>query len=296
LTSQPSQRLIGKNPKTFRLQGPGLDLELGSHVLLMGVLNITPDSFSDGGRFLKTDDAIRRAEALAEEGADLIDVGGESSRPGSDPVPVEEEIRRVVPVIEQLANRLPIPISIDTYKADVARRAVAAGARIINDISALRFDPEMARLAAREGVPVVLMHMQGTPKDMQAHPVYTDVIREITEFFEARIRFAEQAGIARERIVLDPGIGFGKTTDHNLEILARLDEFRSAGRPLLIGPSRKSFIGRVLGLPVEERLEGTAAAAAVGILNGASILRVHDVRAMGRVARMVEAIERFRHD
>ena len=261
----------------------------------MGVLNITPDSFSDGGRFLKTDDAIRRAEALAEEGADLIDIGGESSRPGSKPVPVEEEIRRVVPVIEQIANRLTVPISIDTTKAAVARQALAAGARIINDISALRFDPEMARLAAREAVPVVLTHMQGTPNDMQAHPVYADVVREITEFFETRVRFAEQAGITRERIVLDPGIGFGKTTDHNLEILARLDEFRTVGCPLLIGPSRKSFIGRVLSLPVEERLEGTAAAVAVGILNGASIIRVHDVRAMARVARMVEAIERFRH-
>lgn len=289
------ERLIGTNQQIVRLQGPGLDLELGSRVLFMGVLNVTPDSFSDGGRFLKTDDAIRRAEALADEGADLIDVGGESSRPGAAAVSIEEEIRRVVPVIEQLAKRLPIPISIDTTKAEVGRRALAAGARMINDISALRFDPEMAPLAARAGVPVVLMHMQGTPKDMQDHPVYTDVVREITEFFEARIRFAEQAGIARERIVLDPGIGFGKTTDHNLEILARLDEFRSVGRPLLIGPSRKSFIGRVLGLPVEERLEGTAAAVAVGILNGASIIRVHDVRAMGRVARTVEAIKRFRH-
>ncbi|MBI3811791.1 MAG: dihydropteroate synthase [Nitrospirae bacterium] len=262
----------------------------------MGVLNVTPDSFSDGGRFLETDDAIRQAETLAEEGADLIDVGGESSRPGAVAVPIEEEIRRVVPVIEQLARRLRIPISIDTTKADVARRAVAAGARIINDISALRMDPDMAPLAAREGVPVVLMHMQGTPRDMQAHPVYDDVVREISAFFETRIRFAEQSGISRERIVLDPGIGFGKTIDHNLEILARMDEFRSLGRPILIGPSRKSFIGRVLGLPVEERLEGTAAAVAVGILHGASIIRVHDVRAMGRVSRMAKAIERFRHD
>ena len=261
----------------------------------MGILNVTPDSFSDGGLFLKTDDAIRRAEALVEEGAALIDVGGESSRPGSDPVPAEEEIRRVVPVIEHLSKRLPIPISIDTSKAGVARRAIAAGARIINDISALRFDPEMAPLAAETGVPVVLMHMQGTPKEMQARPVYADVVREITAFFESRIRFAEQAGIGRDRILLDPGIGFGKTTEHNLEILARLSEFRSLGRPVLIGPSRKSFIGRVLDLPAEERLEGTAAAVAVGILHGASILRVHDVRAMIRVTRMVEAIERFRH-
>jgi dihydropteroate synthase len=290
------KQLIGTNQTTFRLQGPGLDLELGSSVRIMGILNITPDSFSDGGRFLKPDDAIRRAEALAEEGADLIDIGGESSRPGAETVPIEEEIRRVVPVIEQLVRRLSIPISVDTCKSDVARRALAAGARIINDISALRFDPDMAPLAAREGVPVVLMHMQGTPKDMQSRPVYTDVVREISAFFETRIRFAEQAGIARERLVLDPGIGFGKTTDHNLEILARLDEFRSLGRPILIGPSRKSFIGRVLDLPVEERMEGTAAAVAVAILNGASIIRVHDVRAMSRVARTVRAIQRFRHD
>ncbi|MBI3994494.1 MAG: dihydropteroate synthase [Nitrospirae bacterium] len=262
----------------------------------MGILNVTPDSFSDGGLFLKTDDAIRRAEALVEEGADLIDVGGESSRPGADPVPAEEEIRRVVPVIEHLSKRLSVPISIDTSKAGVALRAIAAGARIINDISALRFDPEMAPLAAETGAPVVLMHMQGTPKEMQARPVYTDVVREITAFFKSRIRFAERSGIARDRILLDPGIGFGKTTEHNLEILARLSEFRSLGRPVLIGPSRKSFIGRVLDLPAAERLEGTAAAVAAGILHGASIVRVHDVRAMVRVARMVEAIERFRHD
>jgi dihydropteroate synthase len=295
LSPHPSQRLIGKNHPTFRLQGPELDLELGPRKLLMGILNVTPDSFSDGGLFLKLDDAIRRAETLAAEGADLIDIGGASSRPGADPVTLEEEIRRVVPVIETLSNRLPVPISIDTTKAEVARRAVLAGARIINDISALRFDPEMAPLASREGVPVVLMHMQGTPKSMQAHPEYSDVVREITEFFHERIRFAERSGITRERIVLDPGIGFGKTVDHNLEILARLDEFRSIGCPLLIGPSRKSFIGQILGLPAEERLEGTAAAVAVGILNGASIIRVHDVTAMRRVARMVEAIERFRH-
>lgn len=295
MTSHPSQSMIAKSHPTFRLQGPELDLELGPRALLMGVLNITPDSFSDGGLFLQPDDAIRRAETLAEEGADLIDIGGESSRPGADPVTLEEEIRRVVPVIETLSNRLSVPISIDTTKAEVARRALLAGARIINDISALRFDSEMAALAAREGVPVVLMHMQGTPKSMQAHPDYTDVVREITEFFHERIRFSERIGIPRERIVLDPGIGFGKTADHNLEILARLDEFRPIGRPLLIGPSRKSFIGQILGLPAEERLEGTAAAVAVGILNGASIIRVHDVKSMRRVARMVEAIERFRH-
>jgi dihydropteroate synthase len=261
----------------------------------MGILNVTPDSFSDGGLFLKTDEAIRRADVMAEEGADLIDIGGESSRPGADPVPVEEEIRRVVPVIECLAKRLTIPISIDTVKADVARQALGAGARIVNDISALRFDPKMAPLVAREDVPVVLMHMQGTPKTMQAHPVYADVIREIRDFFEARIQSAERSGISRDRIVLDPGIGFGKTAEHNLEILSRLAEFGAIGRPLLIGPSRKSFIGQALGLPVEERLEGTAAAVAVGVLNGASIIRVHDVRSMSRVVRMVEAVKRVRH-
>ena len=295
MTLQPVQQAISKNPPTFHLRGPGLDLSIGPRALLMGILNITPDSFSDGGLFLKTDEAIRRAEALAEEGADLLDIGGESSRPGADPVPAEEEIRRVIPVIERLAKRLTIPISIDTVKADVARRALAAGARIVNDISALRFDPEMTSLVAREGVPVVLMHMLGTPKIMQAHPVYADVVLEIRDFFETRIQWAERSGISRDRIVLDPGIGFGKTTGHNLEILSRLGEFVTIGQPLLIGPSRKSFIGQVLGLPVEERGEGTAAAVAIGVLNGASIIRVHDVKAIGRVVRMVEAMKRVRH-
>ncbi|HTN43746.1 MAG TPA: dihydropteroate synthase [Nitrospiria bacterium] len=295
MASQPVQHAIPTHPPTFHLRGPGLELSLGPRTLLMGILNVTPDSFSDGGLFLKADEAIRRAEVLAEEGADLIDIGGESSRPGADSVPVEEEIRRVVPVIESLAKRLRIPISIDTMKAEVARRALAAGARIVNDISALRFDPEMGPLVAREGVPVVLMHMQGTPKTMQAHPMYTDVILEIRDFFETRVQWAERSGISRDRIVLDPGIGFGKTTEHNLEILSRLAEFGTIGRPLLIGPSRKSFIGQALGLPVAERLEGTAAAVAVGVLNGASIIRVHDVRAMVRVVRMVEAMKRDRH-
>lgn len=295
MTSQPVENVTPKNPSAFHLRGPGLDLVFGPRTLLMGILNITPDSFSDGGLHFKPDEAFRRAEALAEEGADLLDVGGESSRPGADPVSVEEEIRRVVPVIERLSKRLPIPISIDTVKAEVARRSLAAGARIINDISALRFDPEMAPLAAREGVPVVLMHMQGSPKSMQVRPVYSDVIREIGDFFESRMQGAEQAGISRDRIILDPGIGFGKTPEHNLEILSRLDELAAIGVPLLIGPSRKSFIGHVLGLPVEKRLEGTAAAVAVGVLKGASIVRVHDVEAMARVVRMVDAIKQGRH-
>jgi len=290
-----SSRSTVGDRRTYHLQGPGLDLALGQRVLLMGILNVTPDSFSDGGLYFKSEEAIRRGEDLVQAGADLIDIGGESSRPGADPVSVDEEIRRVVPVIEALSKRCPVPISIDTCKAEVARQALASGARLINDISALRSDPDMAALAARERVPLVLMHMRGTPKDMQRDPVYNDVVREIMEFFESRIQFCEQAGIPRERIVLDPGIGFGKTIDHNLEILARLDEFQTADRPILIGPSRKSFIGRVLGLPVEERLEGTAAAVAVAVLNGASMIRVHDVRAMNRVARTVEAIGRFRH-
>jgi len=214
-------RTTGENARTLRLQGPGLDLELGRRVLLMGILNVTPDSFSDGGRYFNSDEAIRQGEELAQAGSDLIDIGGESSRPGSDPVPADEEIRRVIPVIETLSKRLPIPISIDTRKADVARRALAAGARLINDISALLSDPEMAPLASREQVPVVLMHMRGTPKDMQIHPTYSDVVREILDFFDARMRFCTEAGIPRDRLVLDPGIGFGKTPDHNLEILAR---------------------------------------------------------------------------
>ena len=267
-------------------------LELGRRTLIMGILNVTPDSFSDGGLFTPVEAALDYAEKMAAEGADIIDVGGESSRPGSDPVPAEVEMDRVLPVIERLAKAIEIPISIDTYKSSVARRALDMGACIVNDISALRGDPDMASVVAETGVPVVLMHMKGTPKHMQLDPRYESLIIEIASFLRDRIRVAVDAGIAPSQIIIDPGIGFGKTIAHNLEIIRRLREFKSLGKPILIGTSRKSFIGKVLGLPVDDRLEGTAATVATAITNGADIVRIHDVKEMARVARMTDAIVR----
>jgi dihydropteroate synthase len=275
-------------------------LVVGEHILdfsektyIMGILNVTPDSFSDGGLYLDRDKAVTRALRMEDEGADIIDVGGESTRPGSEAVPVDEEIKRVVPVIEEVAKRVKVPISIDTYKSRVAELAIQAGASIVNDISGLRFDRRMPDVVARHGVAVVIMHIKGTPKDMQQNPTYTALIPEIIEYLRGGIMIARRAGVAEERIIIDPGIGFGKTVEHNLEIIRRLDEFTGLEKPILIGPSRKSFIGTTLGgLPVTERLEGTAAAVAIGIFNGANIVRVHDVREMARVARMADAIRR----
>ncbi len=253
------------------------DLGVGERVLVMGILNVTPDSFSDGGRFLDPDRAVAHALRLQDEGADIIDIGGESTRPGAEPVPLEEELRRVIPVLEKLRRKLRIPVSIDTYKAEVAEAAIELGARIVNDVTALRADPRMGEVVARAGVGLVLMHMRGTPRDMQENPTYTDVVAEISAFLRERISAALSRGIAPEQIAVDPGIGFGKKLEHNLEILRRLEEFLELGRPVLVGPSRKSFIGEILGLPVEERLEGTLAACAVAVVRGADIVRVHDV-------------------
>jgi dihydropteroate synthase len=278
-------------PAHWIIKGDGLCLDLGRKTLVMGVLNVTPDSFSDGGHFLSPDRAFEHAEAMAAEGADLIDIGGESSRPGSEPIPAEEELRRVLPVIERVAQHLNLPVSIDTYKSEVARAALAAGAKIINDITALRHDPKMAEVAGSGRVPVILMHMQGTPKTMQINPAYNSVIDDISLFFRERINAVRDAGIQDDQILLDPGIGFGKTTEQNLEILRSLHRFRDLRRPLLVGPSRKSFIGQVLGLPINERLEGTSAAVAAAVLGGASIVRVHDVKAMVRVVRMADSIK-----
>lgn len=265
----------------------------GERTLVMGVLNVTPDSFSDGGRFFAPSAAIAQAERMAEEGADILDIGGESTRPGSDPVPAEEELARILPVIEAVSARLPIPISVDTYKATVARRAVEAGAAMVNDISAMTFDPEMAPTLAALQVPVCLMHIQGNPKTMQQNPVYADVAAEVRDWLAERAQAAVRAGIAPENILLDPGFGFGKTAAHNLELVRRLRELTALGYPLLLGVSRKSTIGRVLGgLPAEDRLEGTAAAVAICIANGASVVRVHDVKAMTRVVRMTDALVR----
>jgi dihydropteroate synthase len=269
---------------------PGGALVLGRRTHVMGVLNITPDSFSDGGDWFDPDRAVRRARAMVREGADLIDVGGESTRPGSKPVPEAEELRRVVPVIERLAREKML-VSIDTSKAAVAAAAFRAGAKILNDVTALRGDPAMARTAARARVAVILMHMKGTPRTMQRNPGYVDVVEEIIEFFREILRNAWSAGIKRDKIILDPGIGFGKLPEHNLEILRRLDEFRSLGRPLAIGTSRKSFIGRALGRRVDDRRSGTAATVAAAILRGADVVRVHDVREMSDVARMTDLLK-----
>ncbi len=268
----------------------GLEEQVGARPLVMGILNVTCDSFYDGGRYSVKSAAVDRALVMYDNGADIIDVGGESTRPGAEPVSAAEEIRRVVPVISELAERIDVPVSVDTYKAEVAKEALEAGADIINDISALRFSEGMADLACSTGAPVILMHMKGTPRDMQNDPVYHDVIVEIRDFLEARVECAVSRGIDRDLLVVDPGIGFGKTTEHNLRIISELGSFREIGCPVLIGPSRKSFIGNVLDLPLEERLEGTAAAVAASVINGADIVRVHDVKEMVRVVKLTRAI------
>jgi len=263
---------------------------LGPRTWLMGVVNVTPDSFSDGGRFFDRDKAIARGLELAAEGADILDVGGESTRPSSLPVPEAEELRRVVPVIEALRKRTSALLSIDTTKAAVARAALDAGADIVNDTSAFRFDPAMPGEVARAGAGAVLMHMQGTPRTMQESPHYDDLLGEIGAFLAERIRLAEAAGIPQERLIVDPGIGFGKTFEDNLELLRRQEAFHDLGRPLLMGFSRKSFLGRILDRPAGERLEGTIAAAVLSVERGAHILRVHDVGPVARAVRTAEAI------
>ena len=259
--------------------------------LIMGVVNITPDSFSDGGRFFHRDDALAQSRALAAAGADILDIGGESTRPFAEPVPLEEELRRVIPVIETLAGEVNLPISIDTYKAPIARAALEAGASLINDISALRFDPDMAPLAAEKQVPVVLMHMRGTPRDMQIEPHYVDLLGEIKAFFQERLDFAVSQGLDRGLLVLDPGIGFGKTWRHNLEIINHLEVFLDLGCPLLVGPSRKAFIGQILGLPNGEvRDIGTLAALGVAVLRGARMVRTHNAAYARQFFAVWEAI------
>lgn len=267
-----------------------LDLKKKTHI--MGILNITPDSFSDGGVHFDPARAIDHALRMVDEGADIIDIGGESTRPGADPVTLAEEIQRTVPVIKAIVQRVSVPVSIDTYKAHVARQALDAGASIVNDISGLRFDPEMPKVVAAYKVPVIVMHIKGTPKHMQANPAYEALIPEIIDYLKESVAIALQAGISENMIIIDPGIGFGKTFDHNLQIINRLSEFKVIGKPLLIGPSRKAFIGKILdGAPPSERLEGTAAAVTASILKGAHIIRVHDVKEMAKVAKMADAIK-----
>lgn len=267
-------------------------LDLSSRTHIMGILNVTPDSFSDGGKFFKFEDAVARGMKMVEEGADIIDVGGESTRPESDPVSTQEELSRVIPVISSLVGGTDAPISVDTYKADVARQALDAGAQMINDISALRFDPQMRNLVRESGVPVVLMHIKGTPKNMQKDPSYQNVIAEISQYLKESIQMARDAGIEAGKIIIDPGIGFGKRLQDNLNILKNLKEFSILGCPILIGCSRKSFIGRILGLPPEERLEGSLAALAASVINGANVVRVHDVKESKRVVGILDAVLR----
>lgn len=270
-----------------------LRAELGRRTLVMGVLNVTPDSFYDGGRYLRVEDALARAQQMISEGADILDVGGESTRPGSEAVPVQEELRRVLPVVEALATHTQVALSLDTYKAEVAKRALEAGAHLVNDVSAMRFDPEMPSVVTKYGAGIILMHLQGTPRTMQQNPVYEDAVREIRDFLAERAQFAQQVGVPAEHIWLDPGIGFGKTLEHNLQILRNLQAFKALGYPLLIGTSRKSFIGKILGdLPPEERLEGTLATLALAVAGGADIVRVHDVKEAVRAVRVADAILR----
>ena len=270
----------------------GKTLTLGTNTHVMGILNVTPDSFSDGGNYLDVQQAIVHAETMVAEGATLIDIGGESSRPGASPVSVNEELARVLPVVRALADTVDVLLSIDTCKAEVARRALEAGAHVVNDITALCSDPNMAATVAEMEAGVVLMHMKGTPRTMQQAPEYNDVVNEVCAWLKKKIQNAEAQGIAPERIIIDPGIGFGKTTKHNLELLKRLSEFRALKKPLLIGTSRKSFIGKILEVPVTERVEGTAATVCWAIAHGADIVRVHDVKANVRAAQMTDALYR----
>jgi dihydropteroate synthase len=267
-------------------------LEFGSKVLVMGILNVTPDSFSDGGLFFSKGSIADQIDSMLESGADIIDVGGESTRPFAEPVSIEDELARVLPAIRQIRQRSPLPISIDTTKAEVARKALDEGADIINDISALRFDSDMISLVRETDVPVIIMHMQGTPSDMQVAPHYDDVVVDIKDFFKERLAWAAENGVPGKRIVIDPGIGFGKTVGHNLSILKRLAEFSELGCPILIGHSRKAFIGKLLGTEVDKRDAATAAVSALCAMKGVSILRVHDVKKTVEAVRLAEAINK----
>ena len=280
--------MVGVSPLAPRITRCGpREFRWGERTYVMGIVNITPDSFSGDGLGSDVKAAVAQAHRFVEEGADIIDIGGESTRPGPGRygLSVEEELKRVMPVVERLAGQLPVPISIDTYKHQVARRALAAGVNMINDVWGLKKSPQMADLAAKASVPLILMHNQ-----LEAS--YTDLVPEVLASLRHSIELAMAAGVSQENIIIDPGIGFGKTLEHNLEIMRRLHEFRSLGQPLLIGTSRKSMIGLVLDLPVEDRLEGTAATVAIAIAQGADMVRVHDVRQMVRVARMSDAIIR----
>jgi dihydropteroate synthase len=272
----------------------------GSKTYIMGILNVTPDSFSDSGRFLSVDNAIKHAIKMEKEGADIIDIGGESTRPGSKPVSIDEEIKRVIPIIEELVNKIKIPLSIDTHKSEVAKKALNLGVAMVNDITALRYDKNLASLVAKYNVPICLMHMKGKPQNMQQNPIYEDVVKEIYDFLKERINYAISSGIKNQNIIIDPGLGFGKRTgngiEDNSEIIHRLSELKNLGYPILIGASRKTFIGNMCGckrpLAVNERLEGSVAVANTAVMNGADIVRVHDVKETCQSLEFVDKIVR----
>jgi dihydropteroate synthase len=266
-----------------------VEYNLASRTHLMGILNVTPDSFSDGGKYFSIEKAIEHGQKLVEDGADFIDIGGESTRPGSEPVSINEEMGRVVPVIEALVKNVHIPISIDTYKAEVADAALQAGAAIVNDISAMTFDKKMASVVVKHRASIVLMHIKGAPKTMQENPVYENVTMEVKQFLAERLSAAKEAGI--EQMMVDPGIGFGKKFEHNIQLLRELKSFTSLGYPLLVGPSRKAFLGAILQLPPSERIEGTSAVLTASILNGANMIRVHDVKEMKRIAMVSDVLK-----
>lgn len=275
----------------------GREVALGEKTLVMGIINVTPDSFSGDGLGDNIAAAIAQGKQMVADGADILDVGGESTRPGADPVSLDDELARVLPVIEGLSREVDVPISIDTYKCSVATVALTKGASIVNDISGLRFDTNMANAVAEAGAAVIAMHIRGTPRDMQKDPKYDDVIGEISEYLEESVALAEVAGLTRDQIVVDPGFGFGKTLEHNLELLRRLREFRSLGCAVMIGTSRKSSIGKLLGdAPADQRVMGTAATVALAIAAGADIVRVHDVKEMAQVARVADAVVRVQHE
>jgi len=270
-----------------------LDLDKKTHI--MGILNVTPDSFFDGGKYFDKEKAIEHGIKMVEQGADIIDVGGESTRPYSKRISAQEEMDRVIPVIEELAKKVDVPISIDTYKSEVAKEAINAGASIINDISAFRFDPDMVKVAAEAKVPVVLMHMKGRPENMQDNPQYKNLMEEIISFLRQAKQYAVNNGIKEELIILDPGIGFGKRLEHNLEIIKSLARLSELNSPILIGPSNKAFIATVVGEDIEDRDTGTMATIACAIMNGAHIVRVHNVEKAVKTAKMVDAIKRGEH-
>ncbi len=275
----------------FEREIKGKIFNFGEKSFVMGILNITEDSFSDGGKYINADKAIERAIKMVEDGADILDIGAESTRPGAIPVSEEEELERIVPIVEKLSKLVKVPISIDTYKSEVAKYSLRAGADIINDITGLKGESTMAEVVSDNDAYVIIMHMQGTPQTMQSNPEYQDVVSDICLDLKESFSIAEIAGIKKEKVIIDPGIGFGKSTNHNLEIIKRVGEFKIFGAPILIGASRKSMIGNVLNLPVNERVEGSLAVAASSVMNGASIIRVHDVKETKRTLIMIDSIK-----